>query len=36
MKIKTKEIHDMLAVLEKFLTGFYLPNKVNFQNYFAK
>ena len=26
---------DTLAVLDKFLAGFYLSNKVNFQNYFA-
>ena len=26
---------DTLAVLHKFLAGFYLSNKVNFQNYFA-
>ena len=25
----------MLAVLDKFLPGFYVSNKVNFQNYFA-
>ena len=26
---------DMLAVLDKFHAGFYVSNKVNFQNYFA-
>ena len=26
---------DTLAVLDKFLAGFYLSNKVNFQNYYA-
>ena len=26
---------DTLAVLDKFLAGFYVSNKVNFQNYFA-
>ena len=26
---------DTLAVLDKYLAGFYLTNKVNFQNYFA-
>ena len=26
---------DTLVVLHKFLTGFYISNKVNFQNYFA-
>ena len=26
---------DTFAVLDKFLTDFYLSNKVNFQNYFA-
>ena len=25
----------MFAVLDKFLPGFYVSNKVNFQNYFA-
>ena len=24
---------DMLIVLDKFLTGFYISNKVNFQNF---
>ena len=27
--------NDMLAVSYKFLAGFYVSNKVNFQNYFA-
>ena len=26
---------DTLAVLDKFLAVFYVPNKINFQNYFA-
>ena len=32
----TKVLHaHMLAVLDKILPGFYVSNKVNFQNYFA-
>ena len=27
---------DTLAVLDKFIAVFYLSNKVNFKNYFAK
>ena len=27
--------NDTLAVLAKFLVGFFFSNKVNFQNYFA-
>ena len=26
---------DTLAILHKFLSGFYVSNKVNFQNFFA-
>ena len=26
---------DTLAVLDKFLAGFYVSNKIDFQNYFA-
>ena len=42
-KTQRKSVHndfkcdkDMLAVLDKFIAVFYLSNKVNFKNYFAK